>query len=161
MNTKDLFLEQISLCHNTNGWFVSLKHALSGLSSEQASWKNGESSNSIHEIVNHLSFWNQRYLNRFKGVPIEKMEGNNDTTFHPNHLEWAKALNNLEDIMQEWVNVLQECEIDKMESPLDKETTASWASVLANLTLHTAYHIGQIVHIRKQQGSWDPTQGVH
>jgi hypothetical protein len=26
--------------------------------------------------------------------------------------------------------------------------------------MHNAYHIGQIVYIRKLQGSWDPEKGV-
>jgi uncharacterized damage-inducible protein DinB len=35
------------------------------------------------------------------------------------------------------------------------------ASMIAHVGTHNAYHIGQIVYIRKEQGSWNPAQGVH
>jgi hypothetical protein len=35
-----------------------------------------------------------------------------------------------------------------------------WFEVLSQIALHNAYHIGQIVHLRKQHGIWDSNQGV-
>jgi hypothetical protein len=47
---------------------------------------------------------------------------------------------------------------------LDKEAfpgyEGSWYDMFAQMTIHNAYHIGQIVHLRKQQGSWNQAQGV-
>ena len=37
---------------------------------------------------------------------------------------------------------------------------APWFSPLAQQNIHNAYHIGQIVLLRKLQGSWDRTKGV-
>jgi hypothetical protein len=34
------------------------------------------------------------------------------------------------------------------------------ASTIAHSGTHNAYHIGEIVYIRRQQGSWDPEKGV-
>jgi hypothetical protein len=31
---------------------------------------------------------------------------------------------------------------------------------LKNIGTHNAYHIGQIVYVRKEQGTWDPEKGV-
>jgi hypothetical protein len=36
----------------------------------------------------------------------------------------------------------------------------SSASVIEHIGAHNAYDIGQIVYIRRLQGSWDPAKGV-
>ncbi|WMX56720.1 DinB family protein [Peribacillus sp. R9-11] len=64
MNLKAVLLEQMGACYEQKNWFVPLNIAIDGLSAEQASWKSRDS-NSIWQIVNHLIFWNERYLNRF------------------------------------------------------------------------------------------------
>jgi len=35
----------------------------------------------------------------------------------------------------------------------------SWWTSLAHLAIHNAYHIGQIVHIRKEHGLWEAWEG--
>jgi uncharacterized damage-inducible protein DinB len=154
MNSKDIFLKQLRACHNKNGWFVSLHSAVNGLTAEQALWKSIESTNSIWEIVNHLIFYNRRYLHRFKETPLPQTEVNsNKATFNNlNDEDWQSTIININTIMSEWVNTVKDSQEDKVES---------WSSDLVHLTIHNAYHIGQIVHIRKQQGTWNPKQGVH
>jgi uncharacterized damage-inducible protein DinB len=34
------------------------------------------------------------------------------------------------------------------------------ANTIAHISAHNAYHTGQIIIIRKLQGSWDPAKGV-
>jgi hypothetical protein len=58
-------------------------------------------------------------------------------------------------------------ELDEVLSALEKEVEAmdnkkleSWASNIAHIGTHNAYHVGQIIYIRKEQGSWDPDKGV-
>ena len=41
------------------------------------------------------------------------------------------------------------------ESKLKEE-----AQRLTRISTHNAYHIGQIIFVRKEQGSWDPKNGV-
>jgi uncharacterized damage-inducible protein DinB len=153
MNTKEIFLKQLQACHDRNTWFVSLQSAINGLTEEQASWKNNEMTNSIWDIVNHLAFYNQRYLNLFKGIPNTKdVDSNNSTFRNTDELSWCYTVELINTIMSDWIKAVQEC---------DQNELNVWSSELAHLTIHTTYHIGQIVHIRKQQGSWDPKQGVN
>ena len=35
-----------------------------------------------------------------------------------------------------------------------------WASTIAHIGAHNAYHVGQMIYTRKLQGSWDPEKGV-
>lgn len=46
-----------------------------------------------------------------------------------------------------------------VEAADDKKIEAS-ASDISHIATHNAYHIGQIVFVRKLQGSWDPEKGV-
>lgn len=153
MNFKEILVSQLKACHDQDTWFVSLRSALQGLTEEQATSKKNGISNNIHEIVNHLIYYNLRYLNRLRGLPNAQGLGNNDETFTRNEQRsWQSSSEMLDQIMSEWVESLQEAE----ESTLEQ-----WASDITHLTIHTAYHIGQIVHIRKEQGSWNPSNGVH
>ena len=150
MSVKEVLQEQISACGDQNTWFVSLLNAIKGISEEQANWKPDEASNSIFELINHLIYYNHRYLNRLKDIPIT--EGEESSTFsNRKGLSWGEVSAQITEIMTEWKQVIE----DSTEKHLDK-----WASDLAHLTLHTSYHTGQILYIRKLQGSWNPKNGV-
>ncbi|MFE4242498.1 DinB family protein [Peribacillus butanolivorans] len=165
MNLKAVLLEQMGACYEQKNWFVPFNIAIDGLSAEQASWKTGDS-NSIWQIVNHLTFWNERYLNRFKGLPLSQEEVNNNATFNstnPNETkeEWQSVVLQLLRVMSDWADAIKDCDEEKFHSAAYKESDAPWSSVIANINIHNAYHIGQIVEIRKAQGVWDSKNGVN
>ena len=149
MNVKDVLLAQLNACHE-NTWFVSLLNSVEGLTEEQANWKPSESTNSIFEIVNHLIFYNERYLNRFIDIPNEKNDYNN-TFRNRKELNWNDAVKKITEIMSEWKNVVMEVDNKKLDEK---------APDLAHLTIHTTYHTGQIIYIRKLQGVWNSKEGV-
>ncbi|MGN7312041.1 DinB family protein [Alkalicoccobacillus gibsonii] len=149
MNVKDVLLVQIN-SWKENTWLVSLLNSIDGLTEEQANWKPNETSNSISEIVNHLIFYNQRYLNRFKDIPNEKID-DHSTFKNTEGLSWNDIVKRITTIMSEWKNVVEDADVQKID---DK------ASELAHLTIHTTYHTGQILYIRKLQGLWNPKKGV-
>ena len=47
-----------------------------------------------------------------------------------------------------------------IESAGTRRACASRPDNIAHVSAHNAYHTGQILYIRKQQGSWDPEKGV-
>jgi len=49
---------------------------------------------------------------------------------------------------------------EKAVEGADEKKLALWASEIAHIGAHNAYHIGQIIYVRKEQGSWDPEKGV-
>jgi uncharacterized damage-inducible protein DinB len=149
MNAKDVFIAQLDACHE-NTWFVSLLNSVDGLTEKQANWKPNESTNSIFEIVNHLIFYNERHLNQFKNIPAEKKD-DQSTFSNRRELDWNDAVKKITEIMTEWKNVVTESDDKRIEED---------ASKLAHLTIHTTYHAGQIIYIRKLQGSWNPEVGV-
>jgi uncharacterized damage-inducible protein DinB len=157
---KNLLLSQFSACHDEEGWFVPLHKSLDGVTTKQALWKQGEDSNSIWGIVSHLTFWNQRYLDRFLEKPLPEGQIDNNLTFsEPNHEkmegEWFSEVVKTLAVMSEWREAIKLCEPAKLMSPVRENSNEPWLEAIAHINIHNAYHIGQIVQIRKAQGSWN------
>jgi uncharacterized damage-inducible protein DinB len=149
---RSILLEQLHTTHNTNDWFVSPSKAVEGLAPEQASWTDGKGNHSIGQLANHLIFWNARNLARFKGETPPKFSGNNDETFNSfDAKSWANTVQQLDQVMTD---------IEKFVESADDATLAKFASAIAHIGTHNAYHTGQIIYIRRLQGSWDPQKGV-
>lgn len=160
MSQKKILLEQFKASID-NHWFVSLSHALNDLSAEQASWKDNQEVHSIWEITNHLIYYNQRYLQRFKGTPLENGVDGNDATFEGGTESWTNTVKRMDSIMNEWRQSIETCEEEKLASRVSEHSEDTWEMTLANLVIHHAYHTGQVVHILKTQGRWNSERGVH
>jgi uncharacterized damage-inducible protein DinB len=149
---KSILLEQLRSTHDKAEWFVPANTAVDGLSAEQASWTDGKGNHSVGQLVNHLVFWDRRELQKFKGEPQDKFSGNNDETFNSfDAKQWAAATKQLDEVMTEW---------EKAVEAADETRLKDWYSDVAHIGAHNAYHIGQMIYVRKEQGSWNPDKGV-
>ena len=149
---KGVLLEQLRTTHNKQDWFVPVTVAVEGLTAEQAKWTDGKGNHSVGQLVNHLLFWDRRALAQFKGEAPGKFSGNNDETFNNfDAKQWMATVKQLDEVMTAW---------EKAVEAADENKLAKEASTIAHVGAHNAYHIGQIVYVRKLQGSWDPAKGV-
>jgi uncharacterized damage-inducible protein DinB len=149
---KSILLEQLRSTHNKAEWFVPANTAVEGLTAEQAKWTDGKGNHSVGQLVNHLIFWDRRSLQKFKGDPQEKFSGNNDETFNSfDAKQWDAAVKQLDEVMTDW---------EKAVEAADESKLKDWYSDIAHIGAHNAYHIGQIIYVRKEQGSWNPEKGV-
>jgi hypothetical protein len=149
---KSILLEQLRSTHNQADWFVPANTAVEGLTAEQASWTDGKGNHSVGQLATHIIFWNRRNLARFKGESLEKFNGRNDETFTSfDNKQWNATVKQLDEVMTEW---------EKAVEAADEAKLKSWYSTIAHIGAHNAYHIGQIIYVRKEQGSWDPEKGV-
>jgi hypothetical protein len=149
---KSILLEQLRSTHNKKEWFVDAMTAVNGLTPEQASWKDGKGNHSAGQLTYHLVFWNRRSLAKFKGEPEGKFSGNNEETFDSFDAKtWSATVRQLDEVMTE---------LKKLVESADENQLKGWASEIAHIGTHNAYHIGQIVYIRRLQGSWDAEKGV-
>lgn len=149
---KGILLEQLRTTHNAQDWFVSGNTAIQGLTAEQARWTDGKGNHSVGQLTYHLVFWNREMLAKFKGEKKKTFSGNNDETFNNfNADQWSALVRQFDEGMTEW---------EKAVEAADDATIARNASLIAHIGTHNAYHIGQIVFVRKEQGSWDPAKGV-
>ncbi len=163
MTTKEILLEQFTACYDENGWFVALKNALKSLSTERAVEKPQNLDNSIWEILAHLNFYNGAYLKRFKGIAVDYSGMKNNETFAAGAEDedaWRAELEKFDAIMSEWRGLIEEAADGKFDEAVSEKNQSAWATVLGNVNAHNAHHGGQIVVIRKLQGSWDASKDV-
>ncbi|WNB91060.1 DinB family protein [Bacillus sp. NEB1478] len=161
MNPQTVLLRQMDANHNEPNWFVPVEQAIDGLTEEQAALKSGDS-NSIWEIVTHLVFWNECYLSKFKGITPAKSIESNDESFHKDDNEdWETTKQRLHHMLSDWKTLLKEADDEFLQQSAHKDRHEPWYFVIANINIHNAYHIGQIIEIRKTRGNWDPKNGVH
>ncbi len=152
MTLKEVLLEQLRSTHNKAEWFVPANTAVAGLTPAQASWTDKSGNHSVGQLANHLVFWDRESLTLFKGEKPEKFDGNNDETFNNfDAKSWTKTVADLDAVLTEW---------EKAVEAADDAKVALWASRIAHVGTHNAYHIGQMVYVRKLQGVWDPDKGV-
>ena len=149
---RSILLEQLRTTHDEKDWFVPISVAVEGLTAQQASWKETSGNHSVGQLTYHLLFWNRRELAKFKGEPLEKFGGNNEETFNNfDSKKWNDTVQQLDQVMTE---------LEKVVETSDENKLQTWASEIAHIGTHNAYHVGQIVFVRRLQGSWNPEKGV-
>ena len=150
---REVLLSKLRSTHTNAEWFVPANTAVKGLTAEQANWTDGKGNHSVGQLAYHLVFWNRRNLAKLKGESLEKFSGNNDETFARfDSKTWSETVKQLDEVMkelEEWVESVDEAKL--------KES----AQVITHISTHNAYHVGQIIYVRREQGSWDPKNGVN
>jgi uncharacterized damage-inducible protein DinB len=156
---RSLLLSELHSTHDNAEWFTPMNTAVAGLTAEQAKWvpKNAEgkldpnANHSVGMLAYHLVFWNENALAGLRGEK-RKNPSSNDETFNDfDAAQWDNIVQRLDRVMKDL-----EAEVEKM--PEEKLLKA--APTISHVSTHNAYHTGQILYVRKLQGSWNPANGV-
>ncbi len=156
---RSLLLSELHSTHDTAEWFTPMKTAVAGLTAEQAKWvpKNAQgkldpnANHSVGMLAYHLVFWNENALAGLRGE-TRTNPSNNDETFNDfDAAHWDDIVQRLDRVMKGL-----EAEVEKMP----EEKLAKAAPTITHICTHNAYHTGQILYVRKLQGSWNPANGV-
>jgi hypothetical protein len=149
---RSILLQELHTTHNQEDWFVPISVAVDGLTAEQASWQPTGGGHSAGQLTYHLMFWNSRNLERLTGKSTGNFNGNNNETFDKfDNKQWADTVKQLDQVMTD---------LEKLVETADDKKLAEIAPTIANICTHNAYHVGQIIYVRKLQGSWNPEKGV-
>ena len=150
---RGVLLEELHTTHDQEDWFVPASVAIDGLTAEQAQWKPaGKDGHSVGQLAYHLWYWNTRELQDFKGEKKAPFDGNNNETFDNfSAAQWDDLVKKLNQLMTDW---------EKAVETADDAKLAANASLIAHMATHNAYHIGQILYVRKLEGAWNPDKGV-
>ena len=136
---------------------------LAALPSDLALLKPVASPHSVADIVAHMAFWQQWFLDRCDGLAVRP----------PAHaaLGWPAVASG------EWDDVLARFEagLDRalslaadeprlskpLSPPLEPDFLAGYttADALVHIALHNAHHLGQVTTLRQQLGAWPPPAG--
>ena len=148
---RSILLHELHTTHNKADWFVPINTAVEGLTAAQASWQPPHGGHSSGQLTYHLLFWNRQNLQSLQGQ-TPKAPSNNDETFTKfDDKQWADTVKQLDQVMTD---------LEKLVESADDQKLATMATTIANTCTHNAYHVGQIVYVRKLQGSWNPAKGV-
>lgn len=149
---RTVLLHELRSTHNQADWFVPMNTALEGMTVAQANWQPPGGGHSVGQLAYHLLFWDRRNLAKLKGEAPGPYDGNNKETFDKfEDKDWKDTVHQLDRVM---------LELESLVESADDAKLASIAPTIANLCTHNAYHIGQIVYVRKLQGSWNADNGV-
>src|SRR5580698_1078135 len=149
---RGVLLEQLHTTHAKEDWFVPARVAVDGLTAEQAKWTPGPGKHSIAQLAYHSWYWADRALQQFNGVKPPPFDGNNNETFDNfTPAQWTDLVKKLNQVLADW---------EKAVETADDQKLAAHASQIEHVATHNAYHIGQILYVRKLQGVWDPAKGV-
>ena len=150
---RSILLAELHNTHDKSNWFVCGNVAMANLTPQQASWSDGKGNHSVGQLVYHIVFWNKQSLAKFHGETPEKFSGKNDDTFtNFDAKQWNGLVHQFDQVMTD---------LEKTVENANDEQLAKWAPTIANISLHNAYHIGEIVMVRKEQGAWDASKGVN
>ena len=149
---RGVLMEQLRTTHDQEDWFVPASLAVAGLTADQAKWSPGPGQHSVGQLAYHLWFWDTQSLARFKGEKPPAFNGNNDETFNDfTPAQWDDLVKKLNQVLTNWETAVEQADDQKL---------AENASLVAHVGAHNAYHIGQILYVRKLEGVWDPGKGV-
>jgi uncharacterized damage-inducible protein DinB len=155
MDAMDVLRRNLEITYDEEDWFIPLRAALEGVTAEQANWRpDGEGANTIAEITAHLLFYKERLLQRLREETETFTAESNDATFVPDastEESWQTMVARMDQINDALAETMADLSPEAFGRPLPKRELG-WQ--LNSILLHDAHHGGQIVYIRKLQGSW-------
>ncbi|MFC0418910.1 DinB family protein [Cytobacillus solani] len=155
-HVKDVIADQLLANANDPSWYLPFTDSVEHLTEKEAFWKPNKDCHSIAEIVQHLLYWNETWQTRYKESNVKAvspLDNNNESFIIPDNQSFQNLKERLLLILLQWQDLLT---AEKVESDVyGFPEKVKWWEVLGNATTHNAYHIGQIIYIRKLQQSWD------
>ena len=157
---RSVLLSQLRSTHNQAEWFVPVNAAVAGLTAEQAKWVPTNAAGKVDANANHSSgmlayhllFWNRNALAGLKGEKAPPVPSNNEETFNEfDAANWAKTVHDLDAVLTSLEDLVEHADEAKLEKI---------AGTISHISTHNAYHTGQILYVRKLQGSWNAKDGV-
>ena len=143
--------------------YLSPTAALEGLSAVHAASRPAGVPHSIAEIVAHMAFWQEWFLDRCDGKAVPSAASA--------ALGWPKVDDEQWDLVRErfeagFKRALaladDNARVGQPIAPaIEVDFLASYTAgdALTHLALHNAHHVGQVMTIRQLLGSWPPPAG--
>lgn len=152
MNRKEWLLRMLDTTFDKESWHAPFKTSIEGLTAEQARWRPvGGETNTIWENVNHLIYYKERLVANLEDREWTLNLDNNETFSLTEQInddkEWIAVVERALSVQGSLKEALSKVPTEQLERN-------SLVEKLVDITFHDAYHTGQIIQIRKMQGSW-------
>lgn len=157
--TADLAGALRDALHGT-GQFVDTRRIFDGLDWRLAGEKPAGAEHSIRRITAHVVFWQDLYLERLAGA--ERPSPPHDAAGWPGG-DAARDERDWKSLAARFIDGLARATAAIDSAPLGL-TLPKWGgrtrfAGLNGLAVHNAYHLGQVVALRRMVGSWPPPGG--
>ncbi|WP_028608630.1 DinB family protein [Paenibacillus harenae] len=152
LSRQEILLHGLEFAFQKEGWNPPLMKALEGINEGQADWRpETGASNTIREIVTHLIFYKEQLLQRLQGIESPDPSSNEVTFTASTEQSWEQTVAKLIKVHHD----IQGCLKDLMDEDLDRPLSHfPIGGQMLTLAMHDVYHTGQIILLRKLQGSW-------
>jgi hypothetical protein len=157
---RTLLQEQIQTITHKVHWFAGMERALEGSTAAEAAWVPSPGTNTIWQLVNHITYWTQYACNVITGTPNPEGHIDNAVTFGEpgaptDDAGWEATKERLFAVQDTFQGLLAELDpaqpIGGQKSPIGK--------LIGDISLHNAHHLGQIILLRKLRGAeWQPVK---
>jgi len=161
MTELQLIIDQLQRMFEGGAWHgPSLREAIDGVSFDLATRRLGQSSQSILDLVHHMAAWTGEVHARLKGrAPQLPDEGDfPNRALVPSETDWDALRQRLETQHATLMAELEFLDPTRLQDPVGSSSASGvpprpLVAVLHGLVQHNAYHIGQIVLIRRALGA--------
>jgi uncharacterized damage-inducible protein DinB len=148
MSEIQAIIDDLKNIHEGDAWHgPALKEILTGVTATQAASRPLPNAHSIWELVLHIAAWENVFLNRLSGRPMNEPDvGDFPPVTETNDAAWQKTLTKLDESHREL--------IDKISAVMDEQAIVpgkdySVAYMLRGIVRHHVYHAGQIMLLKK------------
>lgn len=152
-------LEQL-YCAEDNGWYVTVVQAIADLTPEQALWRPSPDFPCIWELAAHIHYWTARMMAVFEAIRRgEEPPARSETDWppvpdSPDATLWSTFQTDLARVLVELSDVVRSLKPEHLLSPSEGVGSPSVLYEIHGLLAHTSYHTGQILLLRRLQGTW-------
>ena len=151
MWTNERLAHELRSLYDGKPWLdVIIEHSLENISAENAGSRPIKNANSIRTIVNHLIFWHRAVAGRLKNPDKTFIPGEKDflpvTDF--SEAAWQKAREDLQSSLKEMAQAILDFDEKKWDQVCPGKQTTFYENAIGIIE-HDAYHLGQIVLLKK------------
>lgn len=159
MNEERLLLRELVYGASSH---AHLLHALEGLDPELAGACVPGSAHTIFQVLHHMVFWQDMSLARLRGeFPADAATAAESWAFPErpeDESDWEAAIAHLAEGLRGVEAFVADPDYDLDQIVRRRKETSARREIFM-LQGHNSYHLGQIVQLRQQLGSWPPPKG--
>nr|MBO2495257.1 hypothetical protein [Bacillota bacterium] len=143
-----------------NGWYMTVIQSIADLTPEQALWRPSPDFPCIWELAAHIHYWTARMTDVFEAIHRgEDPPARSETDWPPvpdtpDNASWSSLQTELARAMAKLSDVVKSLRPEQLLSPTQGANSPSVLYEIHGLLAHTSYHTGQILLLRRLQGTW-------
>ena len=138
---------------------------LEGLTGEQAAARVAGAPHSVVELVAHMVFWQEWFLDRCAGVGTPPVAKASLGWPAAGAEDWERLKGCFSANLERGVKVAGDAATSarRVDPPIEFPELANYTigDAIAHMALHNAHHLGQIVTLRQIQATWPPPFGSY